>query len=218
MANNNLNGAIACALKCCRDGTELNIKGWASSAPTNKVGTKRSAADSNHNQTTAPTTIFNPSSTHAPARAGTIRPYVPRSSSHRDNNSSGNNFGRGGGGDSSSAAGGGYVSTSKQVFAIQLNDGSDDVELRISDEDMNMLSREQEQAAEQRGEERAVRLFHLGQSGPGGNKICHQWKVTGECAKKSHKSGDTWLPCYFEHPEVGPNFKPMIPLGAKGNK
>ena len=217
MANTNLNGAIACALKCCRDGTELNIKGWAPSAPTTKVGTKRSAADSNHNQTTASTTTFNPSGTHAPARAGTLRPYGPRSSSHRDNNSAGNNFGRGGG-DSSSAAGGGNVSASKQVFAIQLNDGSDDVELRISDEDMNMMSRDQEQAAERRGEERAFRLSHMGQIGSGGGRICNQWQFTGECAKKSYKSGDTWIPCYFEHPEVGPNFKPTMPPGAKGNK
>ena len=216
MANTNLDGAIASALKCCRDGTELNIKGWLPSAPTNKVGAKRSATDVNHNQTTGSSNAFNPSGNSAPVRAASLRPFVPRSSSYRDNNAAGNSFR--GGVDSSSASGGGNVSASRQVFAVQLNDGSDDIELRFSEDDMNMISREQEQAAERRGEERVFRLFHLGQSGSGGGRICHQWQFTGECAKKSFKSGDNWIPCYFEHPEIGPNFKPSMPSGSKGNK
>ena len=214
MGNTKLNGAIAAALKCCRNGNELSIKGWLPSAPTSKfgVGSKRSAADQNQNTTTS----FNPSGQPAPARAATLRTYASRGSYfHRDNNSDGSSFARGSGAPSS-AAGGGNASASKQVFAIQLNDGSDEVEVCFSEEDLNMMSREREQAAELRGEERALRLFHLSQSGSGGGRICHQWQHTGECAKKSFKSGDNWIPCYFEHPEVGPNFKPL--QGTKSNK
>ena len=216
MVSKSLNNAIAAALSCCRNGTELNIKGWLPSAPTNKVGAKRSVADLDHNSNSVHTTTFNPSGPITSARAATLRPYMPRpSSSYRDNNSAGNGFARGGGA-LSGAAGGGNASASRQVFSVQLNDGSDDVELSLSEEDVSMISREQEQAAERRGEERAFRLFHLGQSASGGGKICHQWLHTGECAKKSFKSGDSWIPCYFEHPEVGPNFKPL--QSAKSNK
>jgi hypothetical protein len=211
-AHTNLSGAIAAALKCCRNGIDLNMRGWLPSGPTSKVGAKRTVADTNHNQTVATTTAFNPSGSSAPVRAASLRTYTSRGSySQRDNNPSGNNFVRGGGA-SSSAAGG----ASKQVFAVHLNDGSEDIELCLSEGDLDMLSRERETAAEQRGEERAFRLFHMGQSGSGGGRICHQWQHTGECAKKSFKSGDNWIPCYFEHPEVGPNFKPT--QGAKSNK
>jgi hypothetical protein len=223
MKHSNINSAIECALGYLRSGIRLCIKGWDSSPPTSKASAKRSSsvAELNHNQknatlpvSTSVSSNFNPSASSLPSatRSASLR-YSPRnSSSYRDNNSAGNGLARGGGGSaSSSSAGGGYPS--KQVFAVHLDDGSDDIELCLTENDMQMISSEQISAAEKRGEERAFNIFHMGAGGA--KPICHEWSIRGECSKRTHKSGDVFLKCYYDHPEIGQNFRPS---GTRGNK
>jgi hypothetical protein len=219
MKHTTIDSAIEYALGCLRSGIVLCIKGWESSPPTSKVGVKRSftMAEMNHNQKNATlpvSTNFNPSasSSHPTVRTASLKHPYRNHSPYRDSNS--NSTVRGNDSTfSSSSAGGGRSSATKQVFAIRLDDSPDDIELTLTEDDLNMISREHLLAAEKRGEERMCNIFQLNVAGT--RAICHEWYVKGECSKKSHKSGDVFLKCFYDHPEIGPNFKPLI---AKSNK
>ena len=83
----------------------------------------------------------------------------------------------------------------------------------LTENDMQMISSEQISAAERRGEERGFNIFHT--EAGGAKPICHKWSIRGECSKRTHKSNDVFLKCYYDHPEIGQNLRPS---GTRGNK
>ena len=213
-----LDGVISAGLDCCRSNKELGIAGWTETAATN-VGSKRPLSETNTKQTTTPA-ILNPSGSAPTVRTASISRSYP--------GDRGNYRGYTG----SSASGGGlYRSNSNsnsnekngtataQVFAINIEGSDQTVEVCFSSEDLSMVSEDMLRAAEISGEQRAYQIFHTGLNGSGRpitqNKICHEWNERGECIRKTHKyNGEFFLPCHYDHPEIGPNFQPK----SKTNK
>ena len=214
-----IDSAIALALERCRNGVELAMHGWEESLAIN-VGSKRNLPE-NNDKPTATSVNHNPSSSTPTIRSASFsRAFTGNRSVHRGQPGVFSSTGGASGGGLYRGNATSFESNAPaaaQVFAIHMNDGSEPVEVCFDAEDLNLVSDEMLRAAEESGASQAFRIFQTSMSGM--NKICHEWSVKGECSKRTHKyNGEFFLPCHYDHPEIGPHFQPQTSKVAIAKK